>query len=354
MAESTNNAAGIDTSVVKKNKYIEIAAGLFFLAGIIWVLSLLFNFSRYVKTNNAQVETNMASVNSRVSGYIRTIGFDSYARVTAGDTLLLIDDAEFRIAVAQAEADLAIAEANLNASRQSVITSISAQEATEAKLKGNEANLERAQKNYERFENMFADSAVTLNQFDQVIAQWKSEQAFVEASSKEANASKSTTEQLRHTYESALATVQRKKADLAEAKLQFSYTIITAPVDGVLGERTIQLGELVNINQALVFIVESNKKWIIANFKETQMNDIRVGNMAKITIDALGRKTFKGVVRDMSPATGAKYSMIEPDNSTGNFVKITQRIPVLIEFKASEKELEDVKAGMNVTVRVKK
>jgi membrane fusion protein (multidrug efflux system) len=354
MTENATNTTIPDQSMVKSNRYIEVTAGFILLAGIIWILSLLFNFGRYVKTNNAQVETNMATVNSRVAGYIHEIRFESYTTVRAGDTLVLIDDSEFRIMLAQANADLAIAKANLNTVRQSVVTSISSQEATEANLRGNKATLERAQKNFERFENMYTDSAVTRNQFDQVIAQLKTEQAYVEASEKETMASKSMTEQYRHNYESALATVQRKEADLAEAKLQMSYTIITAPVNGVLGERTIQTGELVNNNQALVYVVEGNEKWIIANFKETQLNRIRTGSKVIIRIDALGGKQFLGTVRDLSPATGAKFSMIEPDNSTGNFVKITQRIPVLIVFEASEQELATIKSGMNATVKVKR
>jgi membrane fusion protein (multidrug efflux system) len=124
--------------------------------------------------------------------------------------------------------------------------------------------------------------------------------------------------------------------------------------DGYAGERTISVGELIGANQVVATLVLSNKVWVTANFKETQIGKIKLGQEVTITIDALNDKEFKGKVAGFSPATGAKFSMVEPDNSTGNFVKITQRIPVKIDFEASEKELEEVKPGMNVTVEVKK
>lgn len=136
------------------------------------------------------------------------------------------------------------------------------------------------------------------------------------------------------------------------AKLQLSYTIITAPIDGFVGERTLSVGDLVSTNQVVASIVLKQKIWVTANFKETQVEKIKVGQPVTITIDALDNKEFKGKVVGFSPATGAKFSMVEPDNSTGNFVKITQRIPVKIEFDDITKALEEVKPGMNVTVEV--
>ena len=341
-------------SVKQKNRYLEIFAAIVLLAGIIWILTLVFDFSGSIKTNNAQVEGNMASINSHIAGNILQIRFESYSHIKTGDTLILLDDAEFRIKVAQAEADVAVAKANLLSIEQSVTTSISSQQAAEAKQKGNIASLEKASSNYDRFKNMFADSAVTKNQFDQAKAQFKTDEAYLEASEKEVLASKSVTEQYRINIESARATVSRKEADLAEARLKLSYTVIISPVDGIAGERTIQMGELVSNNQTLVTVIEQTSKWVMANFKETQLKDIKVGQAAKITIDALADKEYSGKVKELSPATGAKFSMIEPDNSTGNFVKITQRIPVLIEFETTPEELKDVKPGMNVTVEIKK
>jgi membrane fusion protein (multidrug efflux system) len=234
------------------------------------------------------------------------------------------------------------------------LTSQSTQASTESKLKGNAASLEKAEKNYKRFENMYRDSAVTTNQFDQVVAQLKSEQAFVEAMKSDVNKDKSITRQNELNIASAMATVKRKAADLAAAQLQLSYTKIIAPYDGIAGELTIHAGELVNANQVLAEIVIQNQKWVSANFKETQMDKIKMGQHVDIVVDALDGKSFDGIVSNLSPATGAKFSMVAPDNATGNFVKITQRIPVRIEFTDSPDKLAEVKPGMNVTVEIKK
>jgi membrane fusion protein (multidrug efflux system) len=249
---------------------------------------------------------------------------------------------------------LAVAEGSLHSLEQTIITSISNQAASKAKLAGDLANLQKAEKDYQRFKNMYADSAVTRNQYDQVVSKMHSDEAYLKAGQEELEASKSITKQSNINLEGARATVNRKKADLESAKLQLSYTYILAPADGFVGERNLSIGELINNNQTIATIVLSQKLWVSANFKETQIERIKQGQQVIITIDALDGKEFKGKVVDFSPATGAKFSMVEPDNSTGNFVKITQRIPVKIEFEASAKELAEVKPGMNVTVDVKK
>lgn len=354
MSEGKNIDANESKQVKKKNRLVEIFAILILIAGVMWMASIFFDFSNITKTNNAQVDADISSVTSRVSAYIKEIRFKEYESVHAGDTLVLLDDAEFLIKVLQAEADLEIARANLATIEQAVVVSKSSSMSTQAKLKGNEANLEKAEKNFKRYENMFKDSAVTRNQFDQVTAQLKSEQAFLDAMENDVNTGKSVTMQNELNIESAKATVKRKQADLDFAKLQLSYTKIIATADGIVGERTIHTGELANANQVIAEIVVQNKKWVAANFKETQLEDIKVGQHVAISVDALGGKVFDGVVSNLSPATGAKFSMVAPDNSTGNFVKITQRIPVRIEFTAPPEKLSEISPGMNVTVEIKK
>ncbi|POY36764.1 HlyD family secretion protein [Solitalea longa] len=354
MTDGKTTDTGEKKQEKKRNRLIEIVAIVFLVAGILWIGSLFFDFSSDIRTNNAQVDAEIAAITSRVSGTIKAIRFNEYGTVRAGDTIVVLDDEEFLIKVAQAEADLEIAKANLATAKQTIVTSVSSQQATQARMQGNVANLEKAEKNYKRFTNMYRDSAVTLNQFDQVTAQLKSEQANLQAMRNDVGTSKSVIAQNQLNIESLKATIKRKEADLAAARLQLTYTKIIAPVEGIAGERTIHLGELVNANQVVAEIVAQHKKWVAANFKETQMDEIKVGQKADIIVDGLGGKTFKGVVKDLSPATGAKFSMVAPDNSTGNFVKITQRIPVRVEFTDSPEKLSEIKPGMNVTVEIKK
>ncbi|PKB15364.1 HlyD family secretion protein [Flavobacterium sp. 5] len=338
----------------KRNRILTVLSFIFILIGGIWILSLFFDFHRYETTNNAQVESYISSVTARATGHIVEIRFEANQFVHKGDTLVILDDEEFRIKVKQAEADLAVAEGNLHSLEQSIVTASSNQGVVKDKLEGDRANLDKAEKDYHRFKNMYADSAVTLNQYEQVISKLQSTKSYLKAAEKELLASGSMTEQSSINLESARATVARRRADLENAKLQLSYTHIMALSDGYVGERTISVGELINANQVVATLVLNQKLWVTANFKETQIEKIKQGQEVTITIDALDNKEFKGKVTGFSPATGAKFSMVEPDNSTGNFVKITQRIPVKIDFEASAKELEEVKPGMNVSVEVKK
>ena len=338
----------------KRNTILTILSFVFIIGGGLWILSLFFDFHRYETTNNAQVESYINSVTARASGHVVSIRFDSHQFVHKGDTLVVLDDEEYRIKVKQNEADLAAAEGNLHSLEQSIVTATSKEAASKDKLSGDKADLDKAQKDYERFRNMYADSAVTRNQYDQVVSKLQSTKSYLNAGEKELMASESSTKQSITNLEAARATVDRKKADLEDAQLQLSYTRIIAMADGYVGERTISVGELIGANQVVATLVLSNKVWVTANFKETQIGKIKVGQEVTITIDALNDKEFKGKVVGFSPATGAKFSMVEPDNSTGNFVKITQRIPVKIDFEASAKELGDVKPGMSVTVEIKK
>ncbi|MGL2963535.1 HlyD family secretion protein [Flavobacterium sp. RSB2_4_14] len=354
MSEENTKDETIQIEDKKRNKILKVLSFIFLIAGGLWILSLFFDFSRNESTNNAQVESYINNIAARATGHIITIKFEANQAIKKGDTLILLDDQEYRIKVKQAEADLASAEGNLHSLQQATVTSLSNQAATKAKLAGDMASLEKAQKDYERFRNMYADSAVTANQYDQVVAKLKSTQAYLKAGENELQASGSIAKQSQTNLEAAIATVARKQADLEAAKLQLSYTIITSPIDGYVGERNLSVGDLVNTNQVVASIVLKQKIWVTANFKETQVGKIKEGQKVTIIVDALNDKKFNGIVVNSSPATGAKFSMVEPDNSTGNFVKITQRIPVKIEFEASPEDLIDVKPGMNVTVEIKK
>jgi membrane fusion protein (multidrug efflux system) len=295
MADENNQAvAGAQKS--KRNIYLELTVAVLLVAGLLWIISLFVDFGRHIKTNNAQVDGDLVAVTARISGIIREVRFDAFEQVKAGDTLVLIDDDEFRIKVDQAEADLETALANLKIAEQAVITAQSQEAASVAKLRGNTASLERAEKNFQRYQNMFADSAVTRNQFDQVIAQWKTDQAYLEAGEKDVLASRSLTEQSIRNVLSARAAVKRKEADIEAARLQLSYTVLIAPVDGIAGERNIFTGELVHANQMLLDIVPRDRKWVMANFKETQLKGMSVGMDAIIEVDALGGKYYHGKI----------------------------------------------------------
>jgi len=276
MSEETTNNEAIQNTDKKRNTILTVLSFIFLLAGGLWILSLFFDFSRYETTNNAQVDAYMNNIAARATGHITAIKFEANQFVNQGDTLVILNDEEYSIKVKQSEADLAIVEGNLHSLEQTIVTSTSNQAASKAKLAGDLASLEKAEKDYQRFKNMYGDSAVTENQYDQVVSKLKSTQAYLKAGENELLASGSVAKQSLTNLEAAKATVARKQADLEAAKLQLSYTVITAPVDGFVGERNLSVGDLVSTNQVVASIV-LKQKWVTANFKETQIERIKQG-----------------------------------------------------------------------------
>ena len=333
-----------------KNRILSILSIVVMAAGILWAASILFNLRGENFTDNAQIDGNISNVGARVQSYIKEIRFHANQKVNKGDTLVLLIDDEFRIKTMQAEADLENAIASLHVQEASYQVALANSDAQRASIGAAKANYDKADKDYDRYSNMYKDSAVTRNTFDGITASKESASANYDAVQKQQAASRLTAEQILISMETLKATIKRKEADLAFARLQLSYCSVTAPYEGECGERTIQEGQLVNTGQSLVSLVRSHDVWVTANFKEIQMENLSIGKKVKIKVDAFDDATFEGKISSLAPASGAKFSMVPPDNATGNFVKIIQRIPVRIDFTSDKKELEKLKPGMNVSV----
>jgi membrane fusion protein (multidrug efflux system) len=333
-----------------KNKVLTVISVIIIGAGIIWAASLLFNLRGEKFTDNAQIDGNINSVAARVQGYIKSIYFNANQTVKKGDTLAVLVEDEFKIKVRQSEADLENAVAALGVQEVAYKIALANSATHQASIGAAKASFTKADKDYERFSNMFKDSAVTKNNFDAAQATKESASANYDAVLKQQEATILTVEQVLKNLETVKANIKRKEADLDFARLQLSYCTILAPFDGVCGDRTVQEGQLINAGQNLVSLVVTTDIWVTANFKEIQMEQLKVGKNVKIKVDAFEDKTFEGVISSFSPASGAKFSMVPPDNSTGNFVKIIQRIPVRIDFVTDKSELRTLKPGMNVSV----
>ncbi|MFI5218070.1 MAG: HlyD family secretion protein [Bacteroidia bacterium] len=337
-----------------KNKILSIISIIIIGAGILWAASLLFNLRGENFTDNAQIDGYINNVASRVQSYIKEIRFRANQNVKKSDTLVMLVQDEFLIKTKQAEADLENAEAALAVQEVAYKVALANSEAQLASIGAAKASFTKADKDYYRYENMFKDSAVTRNNFDGMTASKESASANYEAVQKQQTAARLNAEQILKNLETLKANIKRKAADLDFARLQLSYCTITAPFDGECGERTIQEGQFVNAGQSLVSLVSSNDVWVTANFKEIQMEELSIGKKVRIKVDAFEDKTLEGTISSFSPATGAKFSMIPPDNSTGNFVKIIQRVPVRIDFTSDKNELKLLKPGMNVSVYLSK
>lgn len=359
-----------DTSMKKKKsstaKFINLAVLVLVLGGLFWVVKSYFNFGNDKYTNAAQVESFINPINTRVSAYIKEIRFVEHKPVKKGDTLLILDNSEILTQVGQAEAGYMAAVASKNATAQSVNTVTnnvntvgSNVQAAKAGIEAAKARLWNAEQNFNRYLNLLKDEAVTRQQFDQIKTEYESQKAQLEVQIAQLQSvvnTKSSSELTVNEVKSRLgmndAEIKRAENALEMAKLNLSYTVITAPHDGIMGRRSVNVGQLLNPSQQVATIVDANNVWITANYRENQMENVKIGGLAKITVDALGGKEFEGKITAISGATGARYSAVPVDNSTGNFVKVQQRIPVRIEFTDTNKseDLKQLRAGMNVQV----
>lgn len=325
------------------------------LTGIGWVSAKFIHLGNVEYTDNAQVKQLIVPVNSRVQGFIKAIYFEEYAPVKKGDTLALIEDTEFRYRMAQAEADYQNALAGKMVVASSVSTAQNNIAVSDAGIAEVKALLTNAGTEEKRYKTLLDQESVTQQEYDAVHTRYLSLKAKYET----LNRQKKSTELVKTEQHVRLsqndAAIQLTKAALELAKLNLSYTIIVAPADGYTGRKAIQEGQLIQPGQTLVDIVDNNEKWVIANYKETQTHSIAEGQEVHLVVDALPGVTLKGVVRSISNATGASFSIMPQDNSAGNFVKVEQRIPVRIEFsKGNKKEhIQKLRAGMNVEATVK-
>ncbi|WP_285268838.1 HlyD family secretion protein [Kaistella rhinocerotis] len=324
--------------------------------GFYWLVTNYFHLNEDNFTNSAQVEEFINPINTRVAGYIKEIKYSEHQAVKKGDTLVVLDDREIRTQLAQAEAAYQNARASRNVTASAVNTVSNNVNVADANIAGAKARLWNAEQNLNRYKNLLASEAVTRQQFDQVKTEYDATRAAYETLISQKNTASLATGETRSRLGVNDAEIKRTAAMLDMARINLSYTVITAPYDGIMGRRMINEGQLVQPGQQLGTIVLNGQKWVTANFLESQMPGVKIGEKISLTVDALGGKQLVGEVTAISAATGSKYSNVPVDNSTGNFVKVQQRIPVRIEFTPDNKkeDLDMLRAGMNVNVTLNK
>lgn len=312
-----------------------------------------FNYFRrhinYEITNDAFVDQYVAPINIRVSGYIQEVRFREHQYVHKGDTLLVLDNREYIIKVKEAEAALLDAHGTQDVIHSGVETSHTNVAVQEANIAEAKAKLWQREQDYHRFERLMRDESVPRQQYEQAKAAYDAAKARYDALVAQKNAAVSQyTEASKRTI-GAEANILRCEASLDIARLNLSYTVLTAPYDGYIGRRTLEPGQYVQSGQTISYLVRSKDKWVTANYKETQIAHIFIGQEVIIKVDALPGRRFRGRVTAISEATGSKYSLVPTDNSAGNFVKVQQRIPVRIEFEGvTDEEMALLRAGMMV------
>ena len=389
--------------------------GILILAGLaVGGYTVWERLSRVETTDDAQVDGAIFPLSPRVAGHVIQVNPHDQQAVKAEEVLVQLDPRDFEVALAKARAELADAEATLASARSDIpVTSVStastlsgarfsrqdaaaqvswseqALGAAKARLKTAEANVRVAEANanktaqdLERYKTLVARDDIPRQQYEQAVADAEAARASVDAqkaavteaqqnilaAEKSVDQARARVSQADATVEGAMtgpqqvkssearaqaaaAKVAQKRAEVEQAELNLKYTTISAPATGIVARRSVDVGQYVEPGQLLLAIVDLSKVWVVANFKETQLKDMKVGQRVDIAVDANGR-TYTGHIESLAGASGARFSLLPPENATGNYVKVVQRIPVIIGFDAGQNNDLVLRPGMSVTPTV--
>ncbi|MFN8323906.1 MAG: HlyD family secretion protein [Chitinophagales bacterium] len=303
-------------------------------------------------TDNAQIEARFVPILPRVAGYIKALHVEDYAVVQKDSLLAEIDDSELSLQLEEMEADLIQAQTDIENARANITSSNASVTSAKSNLEVAQTRKDKAQHDFDRDNSLFKDGAITQKQFDDSKANLDFTTKQYEVSRNEVAVAQSKTGITGAALNKAEAQIAVKKARIEQQKLKLSYTKIYSTANGKIGKKNIDAGQFVQAGAPLFTIINDKDFWVVANFKETQLQHIKMGQEVEIKMDAYKEEPIKGKIVSISDATGAKFSLLPPDNATGNFVKVTQRVPVKIEIENAEKYKDLLRAGMSVEVSV--
>jgi len=351
----------------KRNPVFLIILAVMLIGGSWFGIKKYQHSQHHEDTDDAQIGADISPVIPRIAGYIADIRVRDNQKVKKGDTLLILDNRDYVIRVEQAEAALQIAKSSLNtakattsAAKANIATSQASVGTIDAQIEAAKVTLWRASQDFERYENLYKDHSITQQQYEQASAAKQTAEkqlSILEGQKKQAqqqtNAVAVQSNATGSQINVAEATIHQREVDVDAAKLNLSYTVIIAGQDGLVSKINIQPGQFVQAGQPVFSLVHSENVWVIANFKETQLNKMKEGQKVIIKADAYPGHKFQAVLSSFSPATGSTFALLPPDNASGNFVKVVQRLPVKIEFTDPNDSLvKKLRAGMNVLVDV--
>ena len=344
--------------------------GILVLFGAVWGFRTIVFYQHHATTDDAQLDGDINPVLPRVSGYVQEVLVSENQPVKPGDVLVRIDPADLQAKVDQEQASLLNAQAAVSVAEAAVASARSTAAGARAKVSSNQADVtaahsraEQAAADVARYKQLLAKEEISQQQFDAARtaaeaarANADAARATTESSRATAQASSSQIEAATRQVAAAQAQVAQHQAALEAARLQLSYAVIKAPVAGFVSKKNVEVGQFVQAGQPLLAIVQQGNHpddvWVSANFKETQLAKMRPGQTAEIEVDAYPGKVFHGRVESLAAATGARFSLLPPDNATGNFTKVVQRIPVKIVFTDPADPRHPLRVGMNVSVTV--
>ncbi|WP_153800026.1 HlyD family secretion protein [Foetidibacter luteolus] len=330
----------------------------FIVIGLVAVIGGFYGFKKityalnHETTDNAQVETQISPVLPRVAGYVKSIAVNDYDTVKAGQLLVELDDAELQTQLLQMQADYSSAEADIINAKASLNNIVVSFKSNKGDIDLNDVKVQQAKEDYERNQNLFNDQAITRKQLnDSRFALEQAQQEFSNSKT-ELGTAQSRVAILQAGIKKAEAALASKKAAIEQQQLKISYTKIYAPMAGKIGKKNIAEGQFVQTGTPLFSIVNDTTYWVVANFKETQIRKFHPGMPVEFELDAYPDTKITGSIESLSEATGAKFSLLPPDNASGNFVKVSQRVPVKISISDIDKYKAILRAGLSVDVSV--
>lgn len=352
----------------KTNAKFIIILLVLILAGGTYGISKYIHSQAHEETDDAQIEKNMNPIIPRVSGYISKVYVKDNDFVKKGDTLFTIDKRDYQLKIEEANAAFIGAESGYDVAKEDIGSALASIAVSDANVQTAGGNIEtakirlgRATSDYVRYENLYKTHSITKQQYEQALAakQEAESQVRILQQQQKASAFQKTVIEAKSRVsnkqtEVAAANIKKAKALLEAAQLNLTYTVVTAAIDGQVSKIDIQPGQLVQQGQSLFYIINNNEAWVVANFKETQLNKMVVGQKVTVKVDAYPDYAFEGTITSFSPATGSRFSLLPPDNATGNFVKTIQRLPVKISLNASNdpEKIKLLRPGMNADVDV--
>ena len=348
-------------------KFIIILTALIVLGGTYGAYKYIHSLS-HEQTDDAQIEKKMNPIIPRVSGYVDKVYIKDNDYVMKGDTLFTIDKRDYTLKIEEANAAMIGAEGSFEVSKADIGGALASIAVSDANAKSASGNIESAKiklgrvtSDYNRYNNLYKTHTITKQQYEQALAakqEAENQVRILQQQERASNFQKSVIEAKSKVSnkqtEVAAANIKRAKAMLDAAKLNLTYTVVTAAIDGQVSKIDIQPGQLVQAGQSLFYIINNTEAWVVANFKETQLNKMVIGQKVTVKVDAYPDYDFEGTITSFSPATGSRFSLLPPDNATGNFVKTIQRLPVKISLNTSndKEKIKLLRPGMNVDVDV--
>lgn len=324
-----------------------MAAGL-----LVWTAWRLVMEQGEQATNDAFVNADYTLVAPKVSGFISEVLVADNERVKAGQVLARIDDRDYRAALDGAKAEVASARAQLANAQATLERQASLIEQAEAAVRVDQAEVLFARHEVERYTHLAGQGAGTLQNLQQAQARFDTAKAHQVEHQAALLATRKQTDVLTAMRDAAAAALQRADALLVRAELDLSHTELVAPMDGMVGRRAVRIGAFVSPGNALLAVVPLDQAYVVANFQETQLTDVRLGQTVEIAVDSFPGERLRGHVESIAPATGVTFASVAPDNATGNFTKVVQRIPVRIVLDAGQPLVGHLRVGMSVDARI--